>query len=285
MRVRSIPHAALLLAALILLSGCSVRRMGVKAVTPVLDDFVTALFAEPDLALARSAFESDIKLIEGLRLSADSRRLQELHAMALTGYALVYCEGQDDARAGRFYRRAHEVGLGMLDRDPFALSQQDFEAWLAGTKASQQTALFWTAFPYGAWMALNLSESEATFNLPRVEQMIARCTELDPHFFFGAGELFAGAIACVKPAFIGGNAQAGQERFRRVAAGPAQGLLLPLYFEARYYCPATLDESRFDAILQELEAFPLTSRPEHRLLNEWARLQILALAERRGELF
>lgn len=285
MTPRPMFRLALLLALALLVSGCSVRRMGVKAVTPVLDDFVSALFAEPDLALARSAFESDIKLIEGLRLSADSRRLQELHSMALTGYALIYCEGQDDARASRFYHRAFEVGRGMLDRDPFALPQPEFESWLAATKPAQQTALFWTAFPYGAWMALNLSESEATFNLPRVEQMLARCSELDPAYFFGAGELFAGAIACVKPAFIGGNAQAGREIFTRVGQGPARGLLLPLYFEARYYCPAALDESRFDAILAELEHFPPDTRPEFRLLNEWARVQILALGERRGELF
>ena len=274
-----------LLVCSLLLSGCSVRRMGVRAVTPVLDDFVTALFAEPDLALAKTAFESDIKLIEGLRLNNDSPRLQELHAMALTGYALVFCENVDDARASRFYLRAHQVGLQMLGTNPFELEQPAFDAWLAGLDAKDQPALFWAAFPYGAWMALNLAESEAVFRLPRVEQMTARCSELDPEFFFGAGELFAGALFCVKPRFVGGDPEKGQALFQQVAKGPAHDMLLPLYFEARYFCPAALDETRFDAILQELQTFDASRRPEYLLMNQWAREEIMKLEERRGELF
>ncbi|MCB9474045.1 MAG: hypothetical protein H6678_09565 [Candidatus Delongbacteria bacterium] len=278
-------HLLAFLMLALLLSGCSIRRVGIRAVTPVLDDFVTALFAEPDLLLARTAFESDIKMIEGLRLSADSPRLRELHAMALTGYALIYCEGVDDARASRFYRRAHHVGLALLGSDPFALSQPEFDAWLAAVPAKQQSALFWTAFPYGAWMALNLAESEAVFRLPRVEAMIARASALDPDYFFGAGQLFEGAITCVKPRFVGGKPETGQALFQQAAAGPAHGLLLPLFFEARYYCPAALDEERFDQIQQEAASFDFDARPELRLLNQWAWEQILLLNTKRSDLF
>ncbi len=267
----------------LLLSGCSVKGLVTRQVTPVIDGMVESLFAEPDLQLARTAFEADIKLIEGLRRSLDSRELQVRQAMALAGYALLFCEGVDNERASRFYRRSLNVGLELLGEDPFERNQEDFEAWLVGME--DQEALFWTAFPYGAWMALNLSENEATFRLHRVEAMIARASELNPHYFFGAGDLFAGAIHCVKPRFIGGDPAAGQALFHAVGETASRGLLLPLYFEARYYCPASLDEERFDQILQSAEQYDLSQRPDMALLNHWALEQIRALGEMRGELF
>jgi len=276
-----------LLLALLLpgLLGCSLRRMALRTVEPVLDDFVDALFAEEDLELARGAFEADIKLIEGLRRTGDSPRLRVLNAMALTGYALIYCEGFDDERAGRLYLRARDIGQRMLGLDPFEMDESAFREWLAARRPVDLEGLFWTAFPYGAWINLNLHLSEALFRLPRVEDMVRTCIELDEGYFFGAGSLFLGALDCVRPRIVGGDPRRGREAFRRAQGLVGPALLLARLYEAKYYCPAALDEQRFDELLAEIRAFDSAAYPDHRLLNSYCLREVEGLAQRREELF
>ena len=270
----------------LLLAGCSLQRVAVKGITPALDNFVAALYAEPDLELARGAFETDLHLLEGLRRTQDSPRLLELQATALTGYGLVYWEGVDDERACGFYLRARDLGLRLLGSDPFGLEEEAFQAWLKARGKSDLPALFWTAFPYGAWMNLNLDSQEAIFSLPRVEAMARRCLELDEGYFFGAGHLFLGALDCTRPRFVGGNPERGREHFQAAARLGGADFLLPLLFEARHYCPAALDEDRFDEILDEAGREParFAAHPQA-LLNAWCLEQLQRLSECRGDLF
>ncbi len=276
----------LLLQAVFLLQACSLSRVAVRGVTPALDNFVEALFAEPDLDLARSAMETDLHLIDGLRRTHDQDRLRELQAMASTGYALVYCEGTDNVRAGRLYLRARDLGLALLGSDPFALEEEAFQTWLAGCGKKELPALFWTAFPYGAWMNLNLDSQEAIFRLPRVEAMVRRCLELDESYFYGAGHLFLGALDCTRPRFVGGDPEKGRQRFQTAARLDGPHFLLPLFFEARHYCTASLDEERFDAIMAVLDEdpAPYQSHPQA-LLNSWCLRELALLREKRAELF
>jgi len=276
----------LLLLGLTLGQGCSISRVAVRGMTPALDNFVDALFAEPDLALARGAFEADLHLIAGLRRTSEQERLQELQAMALTGYALVYCEGEDNARAAHFYLRARDLGLDLLGTDPFLLEEEAFQSWLAARGKKDLPALFWTAFPYGAWMNLNLDSQEAIFRLPRVEAMVRRCLELDESYFFAAGHLFLGALDCTRPRFVGGDPDKGRARFQQADSLDGDHFLLPLLFEARHYCTASLDEERFDAILAVLEEDPAPYlRHPQALLNSWCLQQLRLLRDRREELF
>jgi hypothetical protein len=277
------------LAGLVLLgltSGCSVKRMAVDGVTPALDNFVAALYAEPDLELARTAFETDLHLIQGLRRTHDKPRLAELEATALTGYSLVCWEGVDNDRAGALYLRARSVGQGLLGQDVFVLEEEAFQTWLAARRPADLPALFWTAFPYGAWMNLNLDSQEALFFLPRVEAMIKRGLELDEAYFFGAGQLFLGALDCTRPRFVGGNPEAGLQRFQAAARLTGPDFLLPRLFEARHYCTATLDEARFDEILAEARARrDVLLRHPQALLNAWCLNQLDSLDAHRDELF
>lgn len=269
-----------------LLQACSLSRVAVRGVTPALDHFVEALFAEPDLQLARSAMETDLHLLDGLRRTHDQARLKELQAMACTGYALVYCEGEDNMRAGSLYLRARDLGLAMLGQDPFVLEEEAFQTWLAACGKQELPALFWTAFPYGAWMNLNLDSQEAIFRLPRVEAMVRRCLELDESTFFGAGHLFLGALDCTRPRFVGGDPDQGRQHFQRAAELEGELFLLPLLFEARHYCTASLDEERFDAIMEVLDQdpAPYLDHPQA-LLNRWCLRELAQLREQRSELF
>jgi hypothetical protein len=272
----------------LLLAGCSLKGMAVRTLTPALDPFLAGLFAEGDLRLAEPALAVDLHLLEGLRRTRDNARLAELQAMALTGYALIFAESgpqADRERAGRLYLRARGIGIGLLGQDPFPLSEDAFRIWLEGRGPRELPGLFWSAFPYGAWMQLNLNSQEALFRLPRVEALVRHCLEIDEGYFHGSGHLFLGALDCLRPRLVGGDPERGRERFRRAAAVAGEDLLLPLLFEARYYCPATLDEERFDEIQAEAAGFDLDRRPAERLLNAWVLRELAALAGRRGELF
>jgi len=62
-------------------------------------------------------------------------------------------------------------------------------------------------------------------------------------------------------------------------------LLLARLYEAKYYCPAALDEQRFDELLAEIRAFDSAAYPDHRLLNSYCLREVEGLAQRREELF
>ncbi len=269
----------------LLFAGCGKRLVVNQVITPALDPFVEGLFAEPDLELARGGFQTDLHLLEGLRRTKDNPRLAELQATALTGYALIYLESGQPERAGELYLRARRVGEELLGLDPFELKQPDFDAWLAGLDDKDHIACFWTAFPYGAWMQLNLDSQEALFRLPRVEAMIKRCLDWDESYFFAGVHLLLGAIDCMRPRFVGGNPDAGRERFQRAAElMDDSAFLLPLLFEARYYCPAALDEERFDELQAIARSHNAPAHP-YALLNSWALSVFEDLDSRRGELF
>ena len=186
---------------LVLLTGCSLRQTAMRAVLPVFDDLVSALFAEPNLDLARPALASDIKLIEGLRVSNDSPRLAELNAMALTGYALFFCENESMQEAAALYQRATRAACELLEVDPYELSQEEFSSWLK--EQDSLPGLFWAAFPQGLYIRSQLNEPAALFRLPRVEQMLARTQELDPAYFHGGCRAIPGCAGLCPAAHAG----------------------------------------------------------------------------------
>jgi hypothetical protein len=267
-----------------LLLGCSVKRGIVGVVTPGLDPFVEALFCESDLDIAKSAFETNIQMIDGLRRMGDNARLQELHAMAMTGYALIFVEATSVTRASALYLRARDVGLILLGTDPFAMNENDFSIWLEGIGPKNAPGLFWTAFSYGGWMNLNLNHPDALFFLPRVEAMVQRSLHLEEDAFFAVGHLFLGALDCTRPRFVGGNPAAGLEHFQRAASLADPNLLLSRLFDLRYYCPSTLDETRFDELMSEIESGE-EGLPESRLMNAWCKREALRLKAMRDDLF
>jgi hypothetical protein len=269
----------------LLFSGCSYNRLATKMVSPAFDPFIESLFAEPDLELAKGAFEADIKMIEGLRLMHDTPELRLKNAMALFGYSFIYCDGIDNERAGKLYLRAKKIAMAEFDIDPFELKEDEFNIWLSELDKNDLPALFWTAFSYGSWMKINLASNEAAFKLPRVEAMVRQCLGFDESYFFAAGHLFLGALDCIKPRFIGGKPERGLEQFRRAGELSGQGLLLPLVFEAEFYCPATLNEARFDELRLSIGEARDNEPEEFILMNAFARRKMAELVSRRAELF
>ena len=210
---------------LLLLAGsCSVRRMAVHMAEPVFDDLVVSLFAEPDLQLAEAALAADLKLIEGLRVSHDSERLAELNAMALTGYALFFCEEENQDRAGAFYMRATLAGNTLLGVNPHTLPADEFNTWLADEE--NLPGLFWSAFPEGLYIRMHLSDPAALYHLARVERMLARSAELDSAYFLAGAKLFQGVLDCARPRMLGGNPERGRRRLQEADALAPAGLLL-----------------------------------------------------------
>ncbi|MCK5739599.1 hypothetical protein KAH55_10470, partial [bacterium] len=84
----------------LLLSGCSMQKLTMKAMDPVIDGSMQALFAESDLGIARSAIEVDLKLLDGMLVNQPkNRKLLFFAAQGYTSYALGFVEDESVERA------------------------------------------------------------------------------------------------------------------------------------------------------------------------------------------
>lgn len=78
----------LLLFTLVIIPGCSIQKLAIRSTGSVLDASFEALMAEDDLELAKTAIESDLKILEGfLNIDSSNKELLLLAAQGFASYA------------------------------------------------------------------------------------------------------------------------------------------------------------------------------------------------------
>ncbi|MCI0514882.1 TRAP transporter TatT component family protein [candidate division KSB1 bacterium] len=273
------------------LNGCSLQKLTVKTIHPIIQNSLTALFEEADLALARTAIESDLKLLEGLLKSDPENQKLLLYAtQGFTSYALGFVEDEDQDRARGFYERAWQYGLRALRQDKklsrgLSGNQDEFQQALNSLQKKDVPILFWTANAWGSWINLNLAQPAALADLPRVEAMMTRVLALDPGYYFGGAHLFLGTIAAVKPLIMGGNLEKSKVHFDQCLAFGRTQFLLPYIYYARYYAVLSLDAALFDSLLTKVDTTSIQILPAQRLPNAIAKKKAQRLRQLKPELF
>ena len=275
----------------LLLSGCSMQKLTMKAMDPVIDGSMQALFAESDLGIARSAIEVDLKLLDGMLVNQPkNRKLLFFAAQGYTSYALGFVEDESVERARMFYLRGREYGLRLLQRnrtftDAIQKSLAEFTAALQTFKSADVPALFWAANAWGNWINISMTDPDAIVGLPKVEAMMRRVIELDESYFYGGAHLFLGTILIVKPMMMGGNPEKSKAHFERCFEFAGDEFLLPYAYYAQFYAPLTLDEALFDKTVEKVLNTSPDILPEQRLPNAIARAKVQRLVAKRDDLF
>ena len=276
---------------LLIFSACSIQSLTLRAIDPVLDGSIEALFEESDLVLAKTALESDLKLLEGmLKRSPDHSKLLFLATQGYASYALGFVEDDDPQRAGKLYLRAKAYGLRILNRKKqfkSALTQNmnAFEGALQSFSKKDVPALFWTANAWGNYINLNSGDPGALIALPRVEAMMRRVLELDEGYFYGGGHLFFGTILAFKPVMLGGNPEKAKAHFETCLAIGEGKFLLPYVYYAKFYAVNTLDQELFRRLLDTVLSTDENILPEQRLPNAIARKKAQLLLDAESDLF
>ncbi len=275
----------------LLFSSCSVQKIGLRSMSGILDSSMAALFEESDLKLAEQAIASDLKLLEGLiKSDPNNEKFLLLACQGFASYALGFVEDQDPDRAQSLYLRGRDYGLKILQKNPSfqpALSG-DLDRLAAALKKfdhNEVPALFWTANNWANWINLNLTDTDALADLPRVQLMMQRVLELDEGYFFGGAHLFFATIYASRPKLLGGDVDRAQHHFSRCFEFAQEKFLLPYVYYARYYAPRTFDAELFTTTLQKVLATPDDILPEQRLPNAIAKRKARELLQRIDELF
>jgi hypothetical protein len=279
------------LSALIFLSSCSLNRMAIRSMTPIFNNSVEALYEESDLALAEQAMAADLKLIDGmLKSDPNNKELLLLAAQGYAGYALGFCEDEDNERAKVFYLRAKEYALRVLrQNDDFRKAEKkdadSFSDVVKKMGAKNVPALFWAGFSWAGYINLSLDNPAALLSLPKTEILMNRVADLDSSYFDGAVYLYFGAVNGMKPRIMGGDPQKAKIFFDKNIALTQGKYMMAYVYMAKYYAAKILDEELFDEYLGKVIATPVDIMPGKELFTQIAKKKAKYLSAQKENIF
>ncbi|RMF59829.1 MAG: hypothetical protein D6748_05610 [Calditrichaeota bacterium] len=275
----------------VLLTSCSLQRIALKTTTGLFAYGVEALYAEPDLELAKTAIASNLKLLEGFhRADPNNKELLLFLTQGYASYSLAFLEDTDPKRASAFYLRARDYGFQLLQKSsPFKKgipqTEAEFKEKLTRLKKSDVPALFWAAFAWSGWINLNRDKPQAVFDLNIVKAMMNRVLELDEGYFFGGAHLFWGSILGSIPPMLGGNPEKAKQHFQRALELSDGKFLMTFVYYARFYAAPTLNEELFDSLLDKVISAKQDILPNYELMTSLAKQKARWLATQKEELF
>lgn len=272
---------------LVLVLGCSPRRIMVGELAGMVETGLPAFEQEDDLVLLAEAFPAHIKLLETV-LASDpgNERLLVLLARLCGGYAFAVLETRWEAfahhqpdplgrpvaperlarRMSRYFQKGARYALAALEqRHSGARTQlatpRGLGDLLAGMTARDLPALFWYAYNLGAYIQHNLDSVQALSDAHQVETIMKWVLETDPGYDHGNAHLVLLVYYGARSPMMGGNpklAEAHYQAHRRLAPGPDR---LGQLFWARYGVVRQGDKARFSALLAGIGAGPGPGEP------------------------
>jgi len=291
--------------AVLLLTGCSVQRLAVRAAAGALAGGADLYASDDDPELVREALPFGLKTIEGL-LTRDPRNPGLLLAAAsgFTQYSYAFIQQDADfveatdlaratelrTRARRLYLRALGYGWrgleadfpglrARLQSDPGAADQA-----LAGLRKEHVPLLYWTAASWAAAIALAKDDGELSADLTTVEAMMRRALALDETW--GQGVLHDFFLTYEgSRASVGGSAARAREHFTRAMAIAHNQRVAPLVNLAETVAVASQDRAEFESLLERALALDADAVPEQRLANLISQRRARWLLARADELF
>lgn len=294
---------AALLALLLVLPSCSLRRMAIDAAAGALSVGGAGWASDDDPELVRDAAPFALKTVEGLLAQApEDERLLLAAASGFTQYSFAfvaseadYVEAEDLQRATALrhralglYRRALGYGLRGLEAGHPGFERAlraDAQAALAGCDREDVPLLYWTAGAWGLLAAIAKHDAEVTTDLPLAVAMMTRAGELDPGFEGGAIHDFFIAWEGGRPAAAGGSAIRARESFERAVATSGGRRVAPYVTLAETVSVAEQNRTEFERLLDQALAMDADAAPEYRLANLIAQRRAAWLRARVDELF
>ncbi|MCF7803857.1 MAG: TRAP transporter TatT component family protein [Candidatus Marinimicrobia bacterium] len=278
---------------LILLSGCSVKKMAMRQVAGSFDNAMDAYTRDGDPEFVEEAMPSTLKMVEML-LTGSPENPQLLNAAAggFTMYSHAFIMQEADVveengnieqarqmrdRGKQMFLRARDYGLrGLEVKYPGfrAGLNQNADSTVQQVSVDDLSFLYWTAASWGSAISSDTDDYKLVLDLPKVEALITRALELDDTW--GDGQLHDFMISFqAGRAGMGGSIDSAEYHFQR-ALELNQGHSAGTYVTAaEAIAVRQQDQERFRKLLDKALAVDIEKYPDLRLSN--------ALAHRRAE--
>ncbi len=250
-------------------TGCSVRKMALRAAADSLTSGTGGAFArDDDPALVRDAIPFALKTMESLADGLDDHApLRQAMASGFTQYAYAFLgqeaeevQGKDPARAlvlraraRRLYLRARDYGLEGLKisrgitLEALRGDEVARAAALALATKEEVGLLYWTLVPWAAAIAADKGDFKLVGDLPLLAAVLDRALALDEPYEHGALHEFSLAFDGAR---LGGTTKEKQEAHyaRALALSTGQRVSLQVSYVENVVIPAQ-DKKKFDLLL------------------------------------
>ncbi len=249
----------------------------VKATKPLIRSTFTEVMDEPDLVIAKTSVESNLKLLDGmLHDQPKDRELLELAAMGYFAYSIAFVEDDSAARAMAIYERSKGYaarGLATFGYDTALLraTPDEIASSIERLPAKATPFVFWFGLSSAMRIMLAIDNTELLADLPRVENMMQLVRMRDSTYFYGGAPLFFGVMNGFRPKILGGNPELAEREFDLCRKMSNNQFQLERVFRARYLYVTTLEEEKFRSELNAVLASSDDVHPGRRLLTAVAK--------------
>jgi len=239
-----------------------------------------AMLAQDDPETVRSAAPVFLLLAESMIAeSPDNPDLLMDAAELSSAYAGLV---SDPERRRRLSDRAFEyASRGLCISNPAICetregSFDDFTAAVDQVGALDLERLYTFATTWASWMETNSGDMTAAADLPKLEYIFDHILEIQPGFHDGRAQLYAGALASLRPQAAGGNPEKARNHFEQALEySDRRDLMVQVEF-ARRYARSVNNRALHDKLLNEvLEADPQV--PGYTLTNTVAQAEAARL--------
>ena len=174
------------------------------------------------------------------------------------------------------------LGLNAEFRKRIAAGEDDYEALDTATR-EDVAGIYWAYANLGKW-SVTKGFTTVLKNKSKLKAFIDRVTELDPGFYFGAGDRGLGAFYAKAPSFAGGDTDKAREHFDKSLQ------IEPKYFGtktlmAQYLAVKTQDRELFEKVLKEVLAGDINVIPEIMPMQKIEQERAKELLEQADDLF
>ncbi len=209
----------------LLLTGCSLS-MG-----PSANDILSGMGRVPDSTIVKDGLPTYIIMIESMLSKApDDPKLLEAAAQLYSLYGAYFVDDQERARS--LTARALEYALtssakiipGMVSAR--SSSYADFETVVKNTSVKDVATLFSTGSVWLDWVRVRKDDLDAVADLPMIQLMMQRVTELEADYRSGMATLYLALLASMEY----GDDQSVRDYFNRAVEQAAGKNLMPQVF-------------------------------------------------------
>jgi tetratricopeptide (TPR) repeat protein len=285
--MRTIAFALILV---FVLTGC-IQLLAIRTMGGIMDYGLEAFNEESDLELAKDALGSNLKLIEALiKGDPGNEKLLLMASQGYSAYAHAFVEDEDIGRARQFYLRGRDYGMRILlqnerFRDAAEKDIAGFSQALHSFSRDDVPAIFWTAFAWGSYVNLTLTDVRALADLPKVNAMMDFVLQRNPSYYYAGAHLYFGTLLASTPVLLGGNPDAAREHFEKAIQLTGGKFLMTYLYYARSYAVQTMNRELFESLLKTVVTAPLDALPEARLPNAVAKKRAQRLLQNVEQFF
>src|SRR5450432_3919798 len=268
-----------LLLAAVALSACgSVMR---RASNQFADNLTDAILDQDDPETVRDGVPAYLLLIDGM-IGSDPQNSDALLAGAKLYGAYAGGFVDEPERTQRLANRAYDYArraLCLREKPLCATLEGPFDAFAEALAKSDRGDVA-TTYSFGAAWAGNIQVNSGDWNaiadLPKLQALLLRVVEIDPHYDNGGAYLYLGVVNSIRPASLGGKPEEGKAYFDQALelSGGKNQMVRVLY--AQFYARLVFDQALHDRLLGEvLAADPVA--PRLTLINLLAKRKANAL--------